>query len=194
MESLKVEFPELAKDIDIIHGDANKVIEQRFDLTKDWSNHRAVMFLDPFGMQVKWETIETIAKTKAIDLWVLFPLGMALNRLLSKNGDIPDKYRKRINILLGTDKWYEEFYKITSKDDIFGDNYETVEKATIETIGKYFNQRLSEVFAGVSDNPCFLRNSRNCPLYLLCFAVGNHNERAVKLSLRIANHILDNFG
>lgn len=33
------------------------------------------MFLDPYGMQVDWATIEAIAKTKAIDLWILFPLG-----------------------------------------------------------------------------------------------------------------------
>ena len=40
---------------------------------KDWSLHRAVLFLDPYGMQVEWATIEAVAKTKAIDLWLLFP-------------------------------------------------------------------------------------------------------------------------
>lgn len=33
------------------------------------------MFLDPYGMQVERETIDTIARTKAIDTWLLFPLG-----------------------------------------------------------------------------------------------------------------------
>jgi hypothetical protein len=35
-----------------------------------------VLFLDPYGMQVDWTTIEAIARTKAIDLRVLFPLGI----------------------------------------------------------------------------------------------------------------------
>jgi three-Cys-motif partner protein len=39
----------------------------------DWRSHRAVLFLDPYGMQVEWQTIEAIAKTAAIDLWLLFP-------------------------------------------------------------------------------------------------------------------------
>ena len=35
---------------------------------KDWRSRRAVLFLDPYGMQVEWKTIEAIAATKAIDL------------------------------------------------------------------------------------------------------------------------------
>lgn len=46
---------------------------------------RAVVFLDPFGMQVEWRTIERIGQTKAIDLWILFPLGVAVNRFLTKD-------------------------------------------------------------------------------------------------------------
>jgi hypothetical protein len=33
-----------------------------------------------------------------------------------------------------------------------------------------------------------LRNSANCPLYLLCFAVGS--EKGAPIALRIANHLL----
>jgi len=38
--------------------------------------------------------------------------------------------------------------------------------------------------------PGVLRNSRNNPLYLLCFAVGNPGARAKEIALRIANHLL----
>ena len=58
----------------------------------------------------------------------------------------------------------------------------------METIGRYFNNRLSEIFAGVAGEPGVLRNSRNNPLYLLCFAVGN--QRGKKVALRIAEHLL----
>jgi three-Cys-motif partner protein len=69
-------------DIQIRPGDANVEIQEL--CKKDWSSHRAVLFLDPYGMQVEWKTIEAIAATKAIDLWLLFPLGIGVNRLLTK--------------------------------------------------------------------------------------------------------------
>lgn len=112
LELLKQEFQDLAGDIQIRRGDANTEIEGL--CAKDWSSHRAVLFLDPYGMQVDWTTIEAIARTKAIDLWVLFPLGIGVNRLLTKSGDIPESWRRRLNVLLGTEDWYEEFYPLES--------------------------------------------------------------------------------
>lgn len=186
LEALKVEFSRLAADIRIHEGDANRKIQDLCN--KDWSGHRAVMFLDPYGMQVEWPTIEAIAATKAIDLWLLFPLGIGVNRLLTKSGDIPESWRKRLNLLLGTEDWYDEFYEKQTSTDLFGDEQERVIKATMETIGGYFNNRLKEVFAGVSKKPGVLRNSTNNPLYLLCFAVGNDRGKAI--ALRIADHLL----
>ena len=50
-------------------------------------------------MQVDWSTFEAIAATKAIDLWILFPLGQAANRLPSRN-DIPAGGQAQRGILL----------------------------------------------------------------------------------------------
>ena len=58
----------------------------------------------------------------------------------------------------------------------------------MDTIGRYFNDQLKRVFAGVVDLPGILKNRVNNPLYLLCFAVGN--ERGKNIALRIANHLL----
>ncbi len=186
LEAMKTEFPEHADRIDIRRGDANEKIKALCD--KDWSLHRAVLFLDPYGMQVEWTTIEAVAKTKAIDLWLLFPLGIGVNRLLPRSGDIPAPWRERLNLLLGTKDWYDEFYSIETTPTLFGTDQERVVKATMGTIGRYFNDRLNQVFAGVVEEPGVLRNSLNNPLYLLCFAVGN--ERGKKIALRIAEHLL----
>lgn len=185
LENLKSEFPHLANDIQIRRGDANAEIQEL--CRKDWSSHRAVLFLDPYGMQVEWKTIEAIAATKAIDLWLLFPLGIGVNRLLARSGDIPGSWRRRLNTLLGTEDWFEEFYRVESTPTLFGEA-DRVVKATTETIGRYFNERLKSVFAAVAEEPKVLRNSVNCPLYLLCFAVGN--EKGAPIALRIANHLL----
>lgn len=186
LESLKTDFPDLTKKMVIFQGNANAKIQ---DLcAKDWQSNRAVLFLDPYGMQVEWKTIEAIAKTKAIDLWLLFPLGIGVNRLLTKSGDIPKSWRHRLNLLLGTENWYNEFYSVETTPMLFGDDKERVVKTTMKTIGRYFNNRLKTIFAGVAEEPGVLRNSANNPLYLLCFAVGN--ERGKEIALRIANHLL----
>ena len=61
LETLKVDFPELAGDIRIEQGEANEAIQGL--CRKDWSSHRAVLFLDPYGLQVEWKTIEAVAET-----------------------------------------------------------------------------------------------------------------------------------
>ena len=186
LENLKSQFPELASQIDIRMEDANTEIQRI--CSANWSSHRAVLFLDPYGMQVEWKTIEAVAATHAIDLWLLFPLGMGVNRLLKRSGDIPINWRQRLNVLLGTEEWYDEFYKIESITNLFEQDNERVIKASIDVIGRYFNDRLKQIFAGVADRPGVLRNSHNNPLYLLCFAMGN--KRGAPIALRIAKHLL----
>jgi three-Cys-motif partner protein len=186
LEGLKNEFPDLATRVDIRQGDANAEIQ---DLcSRDWSSRRAVLLLDPYGMQVEWTMIEAVARTRAIDLWLLFPLGIGVNRLLTKSGDIPESWRRRLDLLFGTKQWFEEFYKVETTPTLFGDDQERVVKATMDTFGRYFNERLKGAFAGVAAKPGVLRNSRNNPLYLLCFAVGNPGGK--EIALRIANHLL----
>ncbi|MEQ9078130.1 MAG: three-Cys-motif partner protein TcmP [Sandaracinaceae bacterium] len=185
LEKLKDEFPERASDIEIVQGDANDEI--RTLCAKDWRRHRAVMFLDPYGMQVEWSTVEAIARTKAVDLWLLFPLGIGINRLLPKSGEIPDHWRHRIDLFLGTDDWYDEFYRVEATPTLFGTDEEQLVKAGMDVIGGYFLDRLASVFADVAE-PGVLRNSTGCPLYLLCFAAAN--PRGAKPALRIARSLL----
>ena len=61
-------------------------------------------------------------------------------------------------------------------------------KASLATIGRYFVERLKEIFSGVAEEPGVLRNSTNSPLYLLCFAASN--ARGAELALRIAGLLL----
>lgn len=146
------------------------------------------MFLDPYGMQVDWTTVEAIANTKAIDMWYLFPLGVAVNRLLNNDSRIPESHKKRLNALFGDADWEVLFYQPKIERSLFGD-YQSVEKiANSDIIKQYWIHRLETIFPGVARNPYELKNSKNCPLYLLCFAVGNKNGK--RLALDIAQHIL----
>ncbi len=186
LESLRAEFPLRASEISIKHGDANQAIREL--CAHNWRQNRAVLFLDPYGMQVEWKTIEAVSRTKAIDMWLLFPLGIGVNRLLTRKPDaIPDAWRKRLTAILGTDEWENELYTHESEKTLFGDQERAV-KASMEAIGRYFVERLKEVFPGVSDRPAVLSNSTGSPLYLFCFAAAN--EKGARIALPIANHLL----
>jgi three-Cys-motif partner protein len=187
LEELKLEFPELARGITVSEGDANDTI-RRLCRDSDWTNDRAVLFLDPYGMQVEWQTIEAIARTRAIDMWLLFPLGVAVNRLLMKSANIPVSWRKCLTKLLGTDKWEQAFYRVEETPSLFGGVEEHIVKASQQAIGAFFNDRLRKIFAGVAEPPGVLRNSTGSPLYLLCFAAAN--PKGAPIALRIAEHIL----
>jgi len=187
LEKLKNEFAEVGKDIMLVNAEANAYIKDLCQNYK-WAKNRAILFLDPFGMQVIWETIEAIAQTKAIDLWYLFPLGVAVNRLLKKNGEINEPLKKRLDNLFGTSDWYEAFYQKRIRPSLFGDTSVTEKIANYEAIGKYFVGRLKKIFPGVAENPLPLLNSKNNPLYLLCFASGN--PRGAKTAIKIAQDIL----
>jgi three-Cys-motif partner protein len=187
LEELKAEFPDLAATITVSEGDANETI-RRLCRDSDWTNDRAVLFLDPYGMQVEWQTIEAVAGTRAIDMWLLFPLGVAVNRLVMKSANIPESWRKCLTKLLGTDEWEQAFYRVEAVPSLFGGDEERIVKASQESIGVFFNDRLKKIFAGVAEPPGVLRNSTGSPLYLLCFAAAN--PKGATIALRIAEHIL----
>jgi three-Cys-motif partner protein len=190
LRKLKADFPHLAGRIESVKEEANQYLTQ---LCKnvDWlqTNRRAVVFLDPFGMQVTWETIRAIAETKAIDLWLLFPLGIAVNRMLPKHGQIPPGWRQRLDLMFGEPSWYQAFYEKHETGDLFdGKSETTVKRADYFEIADYFVKRLNTAFPHVAKNPLPLLNSAHCPLYLLCFAAGN--PKGGPIAKRIAEYIL----
>jgi three-Cys-motif partner protein len=185
--TISADFSALEPRCDIRQGDANTILKD-WCRERDWRKERAVVFLDPYGMQVEWSTITTLAATKAVDLWYLFPLGVGVARLLTHDGNIAPAWQARLELLFGTGDWKSRFYKVTKRQDLFGD-IETVERdAPVEKIAAFIHERLVGCFAEVADG-LILRNSKASPLYLLCFAAAN--ERGAKTALRIAQSILN---
>ncbi|MEY2411023.1 MAG: hypothetical protein QOF48_3693 [Verrucomicrobiota bacterium] len=147
-----------------------------------------MLFLDPYGMQVTWDTMKAIAKTKAIDLWILFPLGIGVNRLLRRDAKISEGWQRRLDDFFGTPHWRDAFYQMKTEQGLFGEEAQTEKTADFRAIGKFFVEHLGTIFPGVAKNPLALHNSVNTPLYLLCFAAGN--ERGAKTAVKIAQDIL----
>ncbi len=180
LEKIKKSYPDLR--IDIINDDANQYLS---NLCKsNWSKNRAVLFLDPFGMQVKWSTIESIANTQAIDMWILFPLGIGVSRLLKKDGQIKPAWKNKLDDIFGSSDWFDEFYELTTEDNLFGSEQRVKKNVDFDKISNYFVKRLKTIFPKVSENPAKLLNSKNNPMFVLCFASGNlqGSDTAVKIA------------
>jgi three-Cys-motif partner protein len=189
LESLRSDYPEQAGRIELVNGDANVYLAE-WCANTDWTRTRAVVFLDPFGMEVKWPLLQAIAATKAIDLWLLFPIS-GINRHLTTDERPPADWAARLTEVLGTDDWLPEFYVESPQlsFDLFGQAASTpIKEVNFDRLGAYFVNRLRTLFPGVADNPLPLRNSMNSPLFLLCFAAGN--EKGAPTAIRIAQDIL----
>jgi three-Cys-motif partner protein len=187
LKKLRKEYPEKAKQIEIERSDANEFI-QNYCNNEDWANTRAVLFLDPFATEVEWVTVEAVAKTRCIDVWILFPL-MAVNRLLAKD---PQKISYDcLNRIFGTQDWFENFYKTRTLDDIFGKPVEIILKAcNFQRIGEFYKERLKTIFSGVAEKPKIFYNSRGSALFHFFFAAGN--PKGAPIAIKIAEHLIRN--
>jgi three-Cys-motif partner protein len=174
-------------------GDANEIV-QRLCRKYDWQreSRRGVIFLDPYGMEVRWETVEAIANTQALDCWYFFPLS-GLYRNAPKDAFKLDQSKiDSLSRVFGTTKWREEWYhEPDAQYDLFGDLINGEQRmATVDRIEKWVHDRLRSVFKGAVLKPLRLKHPGGAPMASLFFAVSNPNPAAVRLATEIADHIL----
>ncbi|MGM0558146.1 MAG: three-Cys-motif partner protein TcmP [Myxococcota bacterium] len=180
-------------DVEIERHDANAALKALAEAT-DWHQWRAVVFLDPYGTQVEWETLVALAETQAVDVWLLVPFGMAYTRMLPNSGEVPDSWAERLTSSFGTDAWREAAYEETpSTIDMFGGSDKELRRKKLEDVEAWFIERLETIFERVSP-PIYLENSNGTWLYSLYFAVASPTRKAQKLAFRAADYIIDKFG
>ncbi len=181
LEKLKALHPELR--IRIQRDDASAAIDSILINNRgiDWRRWRGVVLLDPFGLQVKWPTLEAIAKTKSLEVLINFPLGHTIHRLLSK-AEMPNAARQQLlDGYFGSPEWRDVVYEksLTLFDDV---DFRKIDDAGTKLV-KWYNARLKQIF-GHSAAPRVIRNSHGTPIYYLLFAGPNAT------GAKIANHIL----
>ncbi len=182
-------FPE--KHIWCHNDDANAFLQNmcKFKNRTYWQKHRAVVFLDPFGMNLEFSTLEAIAATHSIDVWILFPLGSGVSRLLQRRGNIPIEWQNRLTAIFGSEEWRERFYKATPKNLFSALEDSSVQRdADFGKITDYFIERLHSIFLYVMEKPVMLYNTKSVPLYAFCFAAGNAGNGG-KIAVNIAKSL-----
>ena len=188
LQGLKGEFPEQKDKIEILPGDANTEL-QNFVTRLDRRNARAVVFIDPFGLSLDWETIAALGRTERVDLWYLVPSG-GMSRQVKLDGTELES-AQLLDKVLGTPDWRGRIIANTVTTDLFGDPVSSTSKigGAIELTG-FVQERLRTVFkGGVSEKALPLgRGGRH--EFSLIFACANPSPKASVLALRLANAVL----
>lgn len=194
LEALRNDY---RSDIIVRQGDANEQLHLLFS-SAPWANdrdswkQRAVVFLDPYGMSVGFDTLKLLAETKRVDVWYLFPRKAVIQQLANKASGIDDDKRASLNRIFGCDDWEERFYKAQpAQGSLFGDPVtpESVRMATGAEIAAFARERFGDIFAYVSDPLPLLINGRDFfELYCL-----SNNPPAIDLIKRGVEHVVKKY-
>ena len=159
------------KDVHIHTGDTNEYLLKQLLPQIQYKNYkRALCLLDPYGLHLDWEVIYQAGQSKAIDMFLNFPV-MDMNRnAIWKNPDkAPAEGVDRMKKFWGDNSWKDAAY--AQEPDLFGS---TTIKQGNEEIVTAFIERLKKVagFSFVAD-PLPMKNSTNATVYYLFFASQN---------------------
>ena len=145
---LKEQFPLRASQIEPVPGDANDALAAVCQRLNADRLNRAVVFLDPFGLSVRWSTIELLAATRKVDLWYLVPVDGMSRQIKDDGSFLPGA--ARIDELWGSDGWRElAIRKVDPSGDLFGKVDERFQKvARAKQLSEMFRTHLAQVFLG----------------------------------------------
>jgi len=186
-DNINSKFLKKTKSIFIISEDCNKklVDMSKYLQSKNGQKTKVLAFVDPYGMEINWESIECL-KGLSIDLWILLPTGIGINRLLKRDGNISDEWMIKLEKALGLSSKIikDYFYKKEIENTLFGEiSFTKKQENSIDKIVSLYKDRLSEIFEYVS-NPYELKNSNGNKMYHLLLASNN------KTAQKIANDII----
>jgi three-Cys-motif partner protein len=189
LEKLKKEFPN--RKIEVRQGDTNQFLQTIASSTR-WNQTRAAIFIDPYGMQVSWETLKALSATKSVDIALLFPTG-PLTRVLTRDGNIPTEWVDRINDHLGQCDWRNAVYEERAEFDLFSATVSTKAQKTLtpEGLRQFVAKRLATIFPYVSETQLELKNSKGSTLYHLFIICANPAPAAMGLAQKLAQSALN---
>lgn len=158
-------------NVSIYTGDCNKILLDKIFPAIKYANYkRALCLLDPYGLDLDWEVMYAAGRSKAIEIFLNFPL-MDMNRNILWNNPkkVKAKQIERMNAFWGNDSWRKISYK--TQKGLF-ENYET--KTSHAPLIKAFCERLKNDagFAYVPE-PVPMRNTKGTIVYYLFFASPN---------------------
>lgn len=171
------------KSLAFRNGDANKWLRE-LSRTLKTKKYSALVFLDPFGMQIEWESIVSLKGSRS-DIWILIPTGVIVNRLLDKKGEL--KFLNKLQSFFGLNEEQirNEFYETRIEETLFGEaGISRKVLQPIEKISYLYLKRLNTIWDFTINKPLRLDNNHGLPIFHFAFASNNQN------AVKIANQII----
>ena len=186
---VKQRFSDLEDRVTITQFDANEMLSKICDRTR-WKATRAVVFLDPFGLQIRFETLQKLASTQAVDLWYLVPV-FAMYRQVRGDGGVLEDGGRSVDEALGTTDWRRVVaVEEKGQPDLFGVGQSVSKRAVdiawFENIAK---ERLKLAFDGRVIDQVLPLGRNGLHEFSLMFAWANPGEKA-KLAAKLAAAVL----
>jgi three-Cys-motif partner protein len=177
----------LRNSVFIVREDCNKKLLDLAKYLKENKSYRALVYIDPYGMSVNWSSIESL-RGLGVDLWILVPTGMGVNRMLTFNGNISESWMHKLETFMGysREEIMQHFYKPKTNLTLFGEETSVrKERNAVQMAVDLYTKKLKEVFSEVS-KPFVMRNSQNSIMYH--FMMATNNKAAVKIANDVIKH------
>lgn len=169
------------KNCYFVNDDVNNQLNKLSNFIKD--KKAALVLLDPFGMQIDWSSIEKL-KGKRVDIWILIPSGVIINRFLDKKGKLLFKNKLESYFGLNEDEIKKKFYETELVETLFGAvDITNKTNDSVNKIAELYIERLRDIWKYVSEKPLKLFNTKNVPIYHFVFA--SNNQTAHKIAKQI---------
>ncbi len=157
-------------DVSIYPEDCNDVLPKKiFPAVRFQDYRRGLCILDPYGLHLNWEVIQTAGSMKSLDVFINFPMyDININVLHRDPRTVLPLHIERMNAYWGDESWRNVAYE-ESSPDLFGNT--ELEKVSNERFAAAFRERLRKVagFKKVPE-PLAMRNRKGSTVYYLFFA------------------------
>ncbi|MEZ5655121.1 MAG: three-Cys-motif partner protein TcmP [Sphingobium sp.] len=188
--AVRQKFSHLEDRVEITQTDANMMLRQLCS-NYNWKETRAVVFLDPFGLQIDYETLQMLGRTQAVDLWYLVPV-FAMYRQISGDGRINEDGGPRVDAALGTSAWRDvAVVEEEGPTDLFNQRQFRSKRAVdIAWFEKVAKERIGAAFGGQVLNETLPLGRNGTQEFSLMFAWANPGEKAQQLAAKLAKAVL----
>jgi three-Cys-motif partner protein len=178
---------EIGDRFKVYNRDANEILPQL--LSKLPKSDAKLVFLDPFGMEVKWKTLVKISKIPHVDVLYLFSLS-GLYREIPKNHEkLSPGNEKMLNEFLGTEEW-KNFYTQSPQKSLFSNDPEYKRECEWQDMLAWVQKRMETIFSYVYQNPKILFSGKNVPYFALFAMLTSKSPQAHALAARLLQSAL----
>ena len=164
--------------VEVFEGDCNPIlVDKIFPAFQRDKSMRALCLLDPYGLDLNWETMALAGQLDTVEIFINFPV-MHMNRnvLRHKPDTVDPNEAARMTAF-----WRD----ITYTQDLFGKDWKD---GNNQKLVETFCKRLQDVAGfGYVAKPLPMKNSTNATVYYLLFASPN------RAGGKIVNDIFDKY-